>query len=225
MDEASTSTHFAAERVAAALRREVTEGALRVDERLKDNDLAERFGVSRNTAREALRLMASEGLVLLRRHTGATVRRLSVDDVHDIYRVRRTLECSAVQESHHAAEELFDAVSAAVDTAEKCVEREMWHEAVTASLDVHTALVALGGSDRLARFFEQQLAQLRIAFWAMPIETDIQADWIARDREIVDLLLSGLRDKATLELRQYLNDAEARLVDALRAQARKAHGE
>ncbi|HEX4357983.1 MAG TPA: GntR family transcriptional regulator [Pseudonocardia sp.] len=224
MDEAIESTHFAAERVAAALRREVTEGALGADERLKDNDLAERFGVSRNTAREALRLVASEGLVVLRRHTGAAVRSLTLADVHDIYRVRRTVECSAVLDSHRAAEHLFDATSAAVTAAEKCVERRAWHEAVTASLDVHIALVALGESERLAHFFAQQLAQLRIAFWALPIETDVQEGWIARDREIVDLVLGGKRDKAALELRQYLDDSEARLVDALRAQGRAARG-
>lgn len=224
MDEPLESTHFAAERVAEALRREVTEGALGADERLKDNDLAERFGVSRNTAREALRLVASEGLVVLRRHTGAAVRKLELADVQDIYRVRRTVECSAVLDSHRADEQLFDELAAAVETAEKCVERETWHEAVTASLDVHIALVALSGSERLSRFFAQQLAQLRIAFWAMPIETDVQAEWIARDREIVDLVLGGRRDQAARHLRQYLDDAEARLVDALRAQARTARG-
>lgn len=218
------SAHFAAERVAEALRREVTEGALGADERLKDNDLAERFGVSRNTVREALRLVAAEGLVVLRRYTGAAVRTLELTDVQDIYRVRHTVERSAVLASHKAPEHLFDAAAAAVEAAEKCVERESWHEAVTASLDVHIALVALGGSERLSRFFAQQLAQLRIGFWVMPIETDVQADWVARDREIVNLVLDGRRDKAALELGQYLDDSEARLVDALRARARARAG-
>jgi DNA-binding GntR family transcriptional regulator len=222
MDEVTESMDSAAERVAEALRREVTEGALPADARLKDQDLAERFGVSRNTVREALRLVASEGLVVVRRHTGAAVRRLELADVHDIYRVRHALERSAVLASHTAAEHLFDAASAAVELAEKCVEREAWHEAVTASLDVHSAIVALGGSDRLSRFFVQQLAQLRIAHWELPIETDVQAEWVARDREIVDLILAGRRDKAALELRQYLDDSEARLVDALRARLRAA---
>jgi DNA-binding GntR family transcriptional regulator len=208
---------FSAERVAEALRREVLEGELGADDRIKDPDLMKRFGVSRSTAREALRLIASEGLVVLRMHAGAAVRRLEFDDVRDIYRVRRTLEDSAILGSSRAPQRLLLGVGDAVDLAEDHVRNRRWHQALTASLYVHTAIVALHESERMSRFFAQQLAQLRIAFWALPMETDVQSKWVSRDREIVDLLLGGRREEAANQLKQYLEDSETHVIDAFRA--------
>lgn len=220
MSTASDDGGFSAERVAEALRREVLEGELGADDRIKDPDLMKRFGVSRSTAREALRLVASEGLVVLRMHAGAAVRRLELDDVRDIYRVRRTLEDSAILGSSRAPQQLLLQVDEAVRLAEKHVRNQLWHQALTASLYVHAAIVALHESERMSRFFEQQLAQLRVAFWALPMETDIQANWVSRDREIVDLLLSGRREEAANQLRPYLEDSETHVIDAFRALAR-----
>lgn len=208
---------FTAERVAEALRREVLEGELGADDRIKDPDLMSRFGVSRSTAREALRLVASEGLVVLRMHSGAAVRRLDFDDVRDIYRVRRTLEHSAVMGSSRASQEQLVAVLEAVEVAEAHVNGRQWHQALTGSLYVHTAIVALHDSARMSRFFAQQLAQLRIAFWALPMETEVQTQWVIRDRDIAELLLSGRRDEAAERLMQYLEDSETHVIDAFRA--------
>jgi DNA-binding GntR family transcriptional regulator len=208
---------FSAERVAEALRRAVLEGEFGADDRIKDPDLMKRFGVSRSTAREALRLVASEGLVVLRMHAGAAVRRLEFEDVRDIYRVRRTLEDSAIVGSSRAPQDLLVRIDEAVGVAEDDVRHQRWHQALTASLYVHAAVVALHQSDRMSRFFAQQLAQLRVAFWALPMETDVQSNWVSRDREIVDLLLGGRRDEAAHQLKQYLDDSETHVIDAFRA--------
>ncbi|MBJ8344323.1 GntR family transcriptional regulator [Antrihabitans sp. YC2-6] len=217
---AAPTVAFSAERVAETLRREVLAGALGADARIKDAELAQRFEVSRNTAREALRLLAAQGLVVLRLHSGAAVRRLDIDEVRDIYRVRRTLECSAVQNSSRAHEQRLLAVERAVVEAEEHLARDEWAQAATASLGVHTAIVGLLESPSMSRFFDEQLAQLRIAFWALPIDTEFQTLWIPRDREIADLLLGGKRELAARALLSYIDDSEARVLDAMRAEAR-----
>lgn len=214
------SSEAAAERVSSSLRLDVTEGRLGPGDRLKDLDLAVRFGVSRLTIRESLRLLAAEGLVTVRLHSGAMVRRLEVDDVRDIYRVRRSLECSALLSSSFADESAFEAVDDAVSAAERAAEAGRWAEAGTASLRFHEAVVALHGSPSLSRFFAQQIALLRLAFWAFEVESEFQAGWIPRDREIVDLLMAGRREHAERAMRRYLDDSEAVVVDASRALTR-----
>src|SRR6266487_2072280 len=69
------------ERVAHDLRQDVLEGRLPPGARLRDQKLADRFGVSRNTLRDALRLLSVEGLVVSRLHAGSEVRRLTPEDV------------------------------------------------------------------------------------------------------------------------------------------------
>lgn len=210
-------TGFTAARVADALRREVLEGVLGADGRLKENDLVARFSVSRNTAREALRQLASEGLLVLRMHSGAAVRRLDTADVRDIFRVRRTLEPAAILVSVQAEQHQFTAITDAVARGNRESRQQNWRAAATASLDMHQAIVALHGSPRISTFFEHQLAQLRVAFWCLPFESELQSGWIERDQEIVDLLVRGRRAVAADMMMDYLNDSESAVIDEFRA--------
>ena len=209
----------AADRVADLLRRQMTEGLLLPDDRLKDQELASRFDVSRTTAREALRILASEGLVASKLHIGSTVRRLGVEDIHDIYTTRRVVECAAVQTSDSATDDMLAALVESVEKAEDLVKQGEWSLVGTASLEFHGALVGLAGSRALNNFFRQVLAQLRLAFSSLP-EDKFQPAWVSRDRAVLDLILSGERAAAIMLLDNYLADSRATVIDGVRAAAR-----
>jgi DNA-binding GntR family transcriptional regulator len=207
-------------RVREKLRAQILRGELPPGTRLMDRALAPQHGVSRNSVREALRLLVSDGLVTTTINTGASVRVLKPSDVLDIYAARRILEVGAVRASSHASDRTLTALDAAADTGTRERQLEHWREAGTASLAFHAALVALAGSARLDGFFAGLAAQLRLAFAVMPDEGAFQAQWVDRDRSIADLLLAGRRDAAEMELLAYLADSEAAVVDALRADHR-----
>src|SRR3990170_4985376 len=81
-----------AEQVAEMLREMILSGELQHSGALREVALAQRVGVSRNTMREAIRVLAREGLVTHHLHRGALVTRLTASDVEDLFRVRRTVE-------------------------------------------------------------------------------------------------------------------------------------
>jgi DNA-binding GntR family transcriptional regulator len=85
------------------LKRELLPG-----ERLIQNDLAERLGVSRTPVREALQKLAAEGLVTLSPYKGARVARLSLSHLEEIYHVRIAVEShlSYLAAQHITTEEL-----------------------------------------------------------------------------------------------------------------------
>ena len=56
-------------------------------QRLVEIDLAEYFGVGRNSVREALQRLAAEGMVELQRHKGAVIRSLSMQETLDVLEV------------------------------------------------------------------------------------------------------------------------------------------
>ena len=60
--------------------------------RLIETKVAEQAGVSRSPVREALRILAGEGLVELVPRFGAQVARVGVEDVHELYTCRLLLE-------------------------------------------------------------------------------------------------------------------------------------
>ncbi|MFF4762713.1 GntR family transcriptional regulator [Streptomyces sp. NPDC001292] len=209
----------AAEAVADRLRERISRGELPPGLPLRDAALAAELGVSRNTLREAVRLLVHEGLAVHRLYKGAAVKRLDVADVHDIYAARRCFELRAVEESVYASEEALAALEERVSAQEAAARAGRWSEVSTWSLDFHRAVVRLLGSRRLDRFFDTIVAQLRLAFAEVPREPEFQAQWVPRDREVCDLLRTGRRAQAAEALRRYLEDSERAVVDMVRAAA------
>ncbi|WP_163510225.1 GntR family transcriptional regulator [Fodinicola acaciae] len=207
----------AGERVAEDLRRRITEGHLPPGTQLRDVALAAEMGVARHTLRGALRLLEYEGLLTYQMHKGVVVKALSTMDVREIYRVRRTLELSAIEHSALVTEGELSRLDATVRAAELAVSGQEWNRVGTASLRFHQALVALLGSSTFDQMFRGVLAQLRLAFAIMPDEQAWQTPWIPRDREICDLVRGGRRDSAKALLRQYLDDSERGVLDVVRA--------
>src|SRR5215469_2467515 len=81
----------AALRAAATLRERIFIGDLPPATPLRETSIAAELGISRNTLREALRQLAAEGLIEQQLYKGAVVRTMTVEDVRDVYRVRRAL--------------------------------------------------------------------------------------------------------------------------------------
>jgi DNA-binding GntR family transcriptional regulator len=77
---------------AERLRDLIIEGELAPGTRLNERALGERLGISRTPLREALRVLAAEGLVLLHPNRGAQVVRLSGDDIRESFEVMSGLE-------------------------------------------------------------------------------------------------------------------------------------
>lgn len=81
--------------VAEALEGLILSGELAPGDKLNENALAERFGVSRGPLREALRLLEESGLVRQEKNRGAFVREVAIEEASDIYEVRAGLDATA----------------------------------------------------------------------------------------------------------------------------------
>ncbi|MEV4623209.1 GntR family transcriptional regulator [Asanoa sp. NPDC049573] len=79
-----------------SLRLAILDGTLGAGARLVQADIAARLQVSTTPVREALRDLASEGLIRLDAHRGAVIRETSLAEVREIYLIRRLLEPEAV---------------------------------------------------------------------------------------------------------------------------------
>ena len=216
VDRAALGRASTAGRVADLLRSHVTEGRLRPGTRLSEEELGAALGVSRNTLREAFRLLGHEGLVVHEFNRGVFVRRLTVEDVRDLYRFRRTLECGAlrhVRESGLGARGL-DAVRLAVEEGEAAAREDRWVEVGTANMHFHQAVAALGESPRVEEAMRHVLAELRLVFHVMAAPETFHEPYLADNRRILQLLESGDLAGAEVALGAYLDAAEAQLAAA-----------
>ncbi|WP_205739807.1 GntR family transcriptional regulator [Georgenia sp. SYP-B2076] len=104
------------EQVIAALRHAILNFELQPGQRLVERELIERLEVSRTTVREAIRELASEGLVTVVPQKGAMVSAPSVEDAKDLYEVRAALESLVVRRF------IERATPAQVDRLDRAVE-------------------------------------------------------------------------------------------------------
>lgn len=107
-----TDRRTAREQVYRTLRRAILGGALEGGSRLVQSEVAEALGVSTTPVREALRDLASEGLVKFDDYKGAVVQQPTLVDIREIYRLRIILEPVGIRGSleHLTAEDMERAV-------------------------------------------------------------------------------------------------------------------
>ena len=79
------------------IRQKILSGEFRAGDRMKENEIAESFGVSRGPVREALRQLEQEGLVKYERNIGCSVAKVSREDIYEICLLRATLEILAAR--------------------------------------------------------------------------------------------------------------------------------
>ena len=217
-DRALLDRTSTAERVADILRTRIIEGYFPPGTRLSEQTIVSELGISRNTLREAFRLLTHERLLLHELHRGASVRKLSVADVVDLYRVRKAVECAAVR-LLVAGHPGIARIEQAVADGERAGEAGDWNHVGTANLRYHQAIVALAESPRLDELMRGVLAELRLVFHVMADPRRFYEPYLARNREILTTIQAGEATRADAMLAGYLVDAERQLVDAYAARA------
>lgn len=204
----------AADVAASALRDLIMEGALPPGSRVTEEAFMAPLEVSRNTLREAFRLLTHEKLLVHKLNRGVFVRSLIRADVRDLYRVRKVVECAALAQATDAG---VERMTAAVERGERAAAEGRWVDVGTANIRFHQAIVSLVSSPRLDEMMRQVGAELRLGFHEMGDPRPFHEGYLRRNREILDRLKDGEPERAEDLLRKYLDDAESEMFDAFLA--------
>ncbi|MEU6083804.1 GntR family transcriptional regulator [Streptomyces sp. NPDC047108] len=212
-DRALLGRTSTAERVADILRTRIADGYFPPGTRLSEDSIGGALGVSRNTLREAFRLLTHERLLVHRLNRGVFVRMLAVEDVADIYRVRRLVECGVLRGLGEPPFPLAG-LEAAVAAGERSAAAGEWKGVSTANIHFHGELVALGGSPRTDELMRSVLAELRLVFHVVDDPGRLHTPYLARNGQILAALRAGDAAGAEELLVAYLHDSREELVEA-----------
>ena len=142
----------AQEAVLVALRQAIVSGELKPGEQVRQEALAERFGVSRVPLREALKILEGEGSVAYLPRRGYFVAELSLADLLEVYRIRELLEAEAVRVG---LDRLTSSDLAALDDAVEACERAGRESDLGTMTEqnrrLHFIVIAAAGMPRLER--------------------------------------------------------------------------
>ncbi|MWA15954.1 GntR family transcriptional regulator [Streptomyces sp. BA2] len=205
------------ERVADLLRIRIGEGQFKPGAKLSEDEICTALAVSRNTLREAFRLLTHERLLVHELNRGVFVRIPSAADVADIYRVRLLVECAVVRSLGQPPYPL-DGLAAAVADGEGATAAEDWDALGTANFHFHRELVALADSPRIDECMRTVLAELRLAFHALKDPKALHSPYLERNRALLETLEKGDTTQAEQLLQGYLAHSSDNLTRAASGQ-------
>jgi len=141
-----------AEWIYTVLRDRIVKGDGPPGERLREEDMAQRFGVSRTPVRQALHKLHTEGLVVNRLGRGLVVAELDHDEIAEIYVLREVLEGAATRlAATRALDRDVDRLDLIVAAIARATDARDDERVVQLNADFHAAIWQISGHRRLQK--------------------------------------------------------------------------
>lgn len=197
--------------VADWVRERIRLGRLVPGQRLIEADVMAATGASRGKVREALRRLEAEGLLTIEEFRGASVKRLSLDEVRQIYRTRMALEGLAAAECALRADPEFRQRLLAIQR--ELDECENDHGRFTRLNDAWHRLIITGSRNE---YVAQFLLRLTVPIYRLLFSTFYTADRVASanadHRVITAAIVEGRADDAEAAMRAHIRNGLEALV-------------
>jgi DNA-binding GntR family transcriptional regulator len=201
--------------IAEALRQRIISGELKPGQRIREEEIAAPYGVSRVPVREALRRLEAEGYVSLTRFQGASVALPSKTAAVEFMQVRRPLEVLAARLAARRggeprASQLMRVTANGLRSVDKR-DREHHPELVD---EFHRLIGEAAGNAQLIDLLAQLRGKARWVF-AMDLEHRAAAAWEAH-KAILDAVLAGDEEEAAQLMDQHVAADESWYLSMLR---------
>jgi DNA-binding GntR family transcriptional regulator len=202
-----------ADDVADTIRPAIIDGTLAPNKPLRQDELAARFGFSRMPIRDALRQLASEGLISIHPTKGARVARLDETELKEIYGLRSVLEAEAMRLSCPNLDEIqIDAAEAILGQMD--VESD-FSQLGALNRKFHLALYQPCWNGRLLSLIDTYLTAADRYVRILLSVADYQAQSQSDHRDILDACRQGDAQKASIATRRHTDAGCRELLAAL----------
>lgn len=185
----------------------IVDGSLVAGEKIPERELCERFGVSRTPMREALKVLASDGLVSLAPNRGAWVSKITVAELEEVFPIMGALEgLSGEMACIGISDEQISQI------------RKIHHEMVThyearnlieyfrANQAIHEAILEAANNPTLGAMYRSLAARMRRARYLANMTEERWADAVDEHEQILVALESREGEKLAEILRRHLKN-------------------
>jgi len=224
-DALEMTEHNLAQQIAKTLRRKILQGKLPPGSSIKERDNAAEIGVSRTPLREAIRILATEGLVELRPARSPIVSVLTIKQISDDVEVLLAVEkLSGELACERASDDEISNIERIVADMSARFDSDDPLDMFETDMSFHSAIAAAAHNLALADVHRQYLARLWRARYLAAVQrrnrervidhhTQIVKALRARDakaiRNAIDVHLHKLRDDIVRMVSQELADAKS----------------
>jgi DNA-binding GntR family transcriptional regulator len=188
-----------------ALRERIASGGLGPGAWLREHTVATSLGLSRTPVREALRLLAAEGVVELVHNRGARVVSWSAEDIDEAYRLRALIEgYGAGLAAARADPACIADLRALQERYERALEEQDAPSTAACNDDFHAAVLAASGSTRLPLLVATVSSAPLVRRVLQSYDDDDRRRSVMAHRDVITAIAHGDADLATSAMSSHI---------------------
>ena len=196
--------------LAGSIQADILKGHIAHGSRLRQEALAERYGVSPTPIRKALRKLQAADLVELHPKQGTVVRGPSARTIRDAYEIRAELECLAVELAlpQIGAAELAE-LRAAEEQFRAAIAGDAWDASLQANDRFHAVILRAAGNERLRRTITEldRLFPRNLTWAALKARPSLLSESVEEHRRILAAIERREPATARLEMIHHVHRA------------------
>lgn len=202
------------------IKQNICDGVYTPGQRLQETELAASLHVSRSPIREALRQLASDGLVEEFPNRGVFVKEFTAHDIQEVFDVRVLLESYAILHSPaHMTPARMEELMGYLDQLEHYHQQDQLEDYIRVDAQLHQAIIRLGGNRVVEQMYERVhslIQQFRIYSLTSKQRFD---ESVVEHRTVVHCLLTGNVEEVDRVNQAHLTLARDKIGDYLNSQA------
>lgn len=191
------------------LRGKIIIGELPGGQRLNENQLAPKLGISRPPMREAFRILEHEHVIVSIPRKGVYIKELSINDCQEVYQMREMLECFAVDLLKAQNISSLPEVSSALTSASGLLippdyDQDQRLKYLKIFADFHIKMVEASGNNRLDYFYksiQSTLYRYQFMYLSLP---GAGPHSFEEHHHILNLITAGAYDEAKKRLKAHI---------------------
>lgn len=175
--------------VQAEIERMIIDGELQPNERVNENGLSQRLGVSRGPIREACSALAAMGLIEIIPNRGFFIRALTNDEAQDLSEARASVfGCINMMLAERITDEQVAVLGSLVGKMDVLVELGDVHIYYPVNLEFHRQIAQMAGNKRLELLYQSFVRELHIQRYRALSSPDVLHISNTEHRAILDAL-------------------------------------
>jgi len=188
------------------LRQMILEGQLQPGEKINEKLLTQQFGVSRTPLREALKVLAADGLLELIPNRGAIIPRQSTAELAEVFRVLATLEGLAGElAAENAAQADLDEIAALTRDLRDSYDAQDRPTYFRINQLIHAKILSAARNETLARMHGSIASRLQRARYQSNLTAERWAAAVEEHEAIAEALLARESERSGRLLKTHLS--------------------
>ena len=210
------SQNALADDIVLAIRQGLAAGTFKNYDEISDRTLSQLLGTSRGRIRQALRILADDGLVTATTESTVVVRLPAVADVVETYAARRALGTMAVRAASRWAPDRRESVAHLLEELRLCAERHDIDGAQQADLAFQNALFQASGLARIPSMLESLSKQTLMFISVIGLRYAYPPSRIVeQDTAIFEAVSDGDKDSAALSWQAKIDEGARYMVEQI----------